>query len=68
MQFLDISGIQLFHNSLNINAMKMDVTIQNPKKIYETPELKELGKLGEITNTTTSTVGADGGTAPNYNS
>jgi len=38
------------------------------KKVYNSPELKDLGKMGEVTNTTNSGRGNDGGTAPNYNS
>ncbi len=48
--------------------MKKENATQDKKKVYQTPELKDLGKIGEVTNTTTSTHGTDGGTAPNYNS
>ncbi|WP_161596884.1 hypothetical protein [Chitinophaga vietnamensis] len=48
--------------------MQKELTAHEEKKVYQTPELKDLGKIGEITNTTTSGHGTDGGTTPNYNS
>ncbi|MBB6499302.1 hypothetical protein [Pedobacter cryoconitis] len=48
--------------------MQKEEATQNDKKVYQTPELKDLGKIGEVTNTTNSGHGNDGGTSPNYNS
>lgn len=48
--------------------MKKEETTQSNKKVYQSPELKDLGKMGEVTNTTNSGHGNDGGTSPNYNS
>lgn len=43
--------------------------MQEEKKIYQSPELKDLGKIGEVTNTTRPTGGlSDGGSGPNYTS
>ncbi|WP_212003037.1 hypothetical protein [Chitinophaga sp. HK235] len=48
--------------------MQEEVLTPGEKKMYQSPELKNLGKIGEVTNTTNSGHGNDGGTGPAYNS
>ncbi|WP_167019327.1 hypothetical protein [Chitinophaga sp. Cy-1792] len=38
------------------------------KKVYQSPELKDLGKIGEVTNTAGSGAVSDGGSSPGYTS
>lgn len=48
--------------------METEKTIQNEKKVYQSPELKDLGKIGEVTNTGGNSGATDGGTGPTYTS
>ncbi|MGN7824377.1 hypothetical protein ACTJJB_29910 [Chitinophaga sp. 22536] len=45
-----------------------EVTNNETKKVYQSPELKDLGKIGEVTNTTSNSGSPDGGSGPSYNS
>ncbi|MBC9909735.1 hypothetical protein [Chitinophaga varians] len=45
-----------------------EVTNNETKKVYQSPELKDLGKIGEVTNTTGTSGASDGGSGPYYNS
>lgn len=43
--------------------MQKEVTTHGEKKVYQSPELKDLGKIGEVTNTNVAqSPTADGGT------
>lgn len=48
--------------------MKTEETTQSKKKVYQSPELKNLGKIGEVTNTIGSGSYDDGGAGPMYSS
>ncbi|RAJ76672.1 hypothetical protein CLV59_108192 [Chitinophaga dinghuensis] len=48
--------------------MQHEVTAQIEKKVYQSPELKDLGKIGEVTNTNSSGAGSQDSGTNGYNS
>ncbi len=48
--------------------MQHEVSAHKEKKVYQSPELKDLGKIGEVTNTNPSGSGSVDSGTNSYNS